>query len=103
MEAFAQIFRELHSEGKHLVIAGCCSSKELSDIVDCLDIPMDSGLIVEIEQPDYETKLAILRSKAEHDRIVLSDECSQSIAATVSNVRELEGALVCWAAHASFT
>lgn len=99
--AFVRIFRQLHSEGKQIVVAGCRSSKELSDIVDGLDIPIESGLIVEIQPPDYETMLAILRRKADRQRIVLSNERSHSIAASVSNVRELEGALTCSEAHAA--
>jgi chromosomal replication initiator protein len=95
--AFVRIFRQLHSEGKQIVIAGCRASKELNDIVDGLDIPIESGLIVEIEQPDDETMLDILHRKANRERIVLSDECAQSIAASVGNIRELEGALACLA------
>jgi chromosomal replication initiator protein len=99
-KAFIQIFRELHSEGKRIVIAGCRSSKELGDLVGDINIS-ELGFIAEIQPPDYETMLAILHRKAEHDAIVLSDKCSHSIAASVSNVRELEGALACSAAHAS--
>lgn len=97
-EEFVRIFRELDGKGKQLVIAGCRSPKESGDIVGCINL-FELGCIVEIQPPDYDTMLAILSRKADRQRIVLSNERSHSIAASVSNVRELEGALTCLAAH----
>jgi len=101
MEVFSEIFGQLHSKGKQLVLAGCRSPKELAEIVYSVNIPIELADVIEIFPPDYETMIAILRRKAERERIMLSEECSQSIATSVGNVRELEGALTCLAAYAS--
>jgi chromosomal replication initiator protein len=63
-----------------------------------------SGLIADIQPPELETRLAILRSKAEHERVVINDQVLEFIAIIVKdNIRELEGALIRVSAYANLT
>jgi chromosomal replication initiator protein len=94
-EEFFHTFEALYGINKQLVIASDRPPKELNDFDDRLRSRFEMGLVVDIQPPDLETKVAILQRKAELEQTVLPMEVALFIAGNVrTNVRELEGALV---------
>ena len=101
-EEFFHTFNTLHNDQKQIVISSDCPPREIPTLEERLHSRFEWGLIADIEPPDLETKVAILKRKAELDGIFLSDEIAIFIASKIkSNVRELEGSLVRLVAIAS--
>lgn len=94
-EMFFHIFNELISKGKQLVFTSDKTPKEIDGIEDRIRTRLSSALPVEIQQPDLETRIAILKKKAIEKDVYLSDDVVNLVAKCVkSNIRELEGCLI---------
>lgn len=94
-EEFFHTFNALHETNKQIVLASDKFPKDIPGLEDRMRSRFEWGLVVEIENPDIETRIAILRSKAEQDDIYLPNEVALFLATNVkNNVRELEGTLL---------
>lgn len=103
-EEFFHTFNTLFESGKQIVLTSEKPPKEIALLEDRLKTRFDMGLSVDIQTPDYETRLAILRKKAEKERYIIDDEILIKIATRVkSNIRELEGVFNKLIAYTSFT
>ncbi|MFN8385453.1 MAG: chromosomal replication initiator protein DnaA [Anaerolineales bacterium] len=93
-EEFFHTFNTLHGQDKQIIVSSDRPPKSLVTLEERLRSRFEWGLTADIQPPDLETRLAILRSKAERTGRQVSDEILESIARRVqSNIRELEGAL----------
>ncbi|MBC7879564.1 MAG: chromosomal replication initiator protein DnaA [Anaerolineales bacterium] len=93
-EEFFHTFNTLHGQDKQIIVSSDRPPKSLVTLEERLRSRFEWGLSADIQAPDFETRLAILRSKAERTGRHISDEILESIAKRVqSNIRELEGAL----------
>jgi chromosomal replication initiator protein len=103
-EEFFHTFNELYDHQKQIVISSDTTPKNTPGLVERLRSRFEWGLMVDIQPPDLETKMAILDKKAEAEGIELPEDVRIFIATkTKSNVRELEGALVKLIAYSSVT
>ena len=103
-EEFFHTFNTLHENGKQIIISSDRPPKEIKLLEDRLKSRFEWGLIADISNPDYETRLAILRKKAQLDNIIIDDDILSDIATKIdSNIRELEGILNKLIANASLT
>tara|TARA_B110000977_G_C11021483_1_gene471515 strand:+ start:83 stop:1483 length:1401 start_codon:yes stop_codon:yes gene_type:complete len=94
-EAFFHTFNTLHDHNKQVVVTSDLPPKQLTGFEDRMRSRFEWGLITDVQAPDLETRIAILRKKAASDRIDVSDEVMEYMASKVSsNIRELEGALI---------
>lgn len=94
-ESFFATFNALHEQGKQVVITSDVSPKLLNSFDERMRSRFEWGLMTDIQAPELETRIAILRKKAENDKIRVSDEILDYMAARISsNIRELEGALI---------
>jgi chromosomal replication initiator protein len=99
---FFHTFNALHQSGKQIVLSCDRPPKELKGLDDRLMSRFQWGLIADIQPPDLETRIAILRKKSADDGIELPDEVIEFLASNVtSNIRELEGCLITLLARAS--
>lgn len=93
-DEFFHTFNDLHTEKKQIVLSSDRPPKELGDIEERIVSRFEWGLVTDIQQPDYETRIAILKKKAEQRRIPVNDDVIAFLAENIpSNIRELEGAL----------
>jgi len=101
-EQFFHTFNTLHQKGKQIVLSSDRSPKEFTGIEERLLSRMQWGLVVDIQPPDLETRMAILQKKAEENKIEMPTEVVQLIAQNITNnIRELEGGLIKLLAYAS--
>jgi chromosomal replication initiator protein len=103
-DEFFHTFNALHETHKQIVLTSDRKPHEISDIADRLRTRFAWGLLADIEPPELEVRIAILRKKAAVEAVVLPDDVALYIATAIkSNVRELEGALIRLAAYASLS
>ena len=103
-EEFFHTFNALHESGKQIILSSDRPPKDIQLLEDRLKSRFEWGLIADIQSPDYETRLAILRKKAQIENINIDDEILSNIATKIdTNIRELEGTLNKLIAKASLT
>ncbi len=103
-EEFFHTFNTLREEGKQIIISSDKPPRDIQFLEDRLKSRFEWGLLADISCPDYETRLAILRKKAQDENIIIDDLILSDIATKIdSNIRELEGVFNKIVARASLT
>jgi chromosomal replication initiator protein len=99
---FFHVFNELTNKNKQLIFTSDKHPKEIYGLEDRIRTRLSGGMVVEIQQPDFETRIAILKSKAQEEDIYLPEDVINLVAKSVKNsVRELEGSLINLGAYSS--
>ncbi|GMV48983.1 MAG: chromosomal replication initiator protein DnaA [Nitrospira sp. OLB3] len=103
-EEFFHTFNTLYEAHKQIVLSSDRFPKDMPDIEERLRSRFEWGLIADLQPPDVETRIAILRKKSEDEKIALPEDVIHFLATTMkNNIRELEGSLVRLGAYASLT
>lgn len=103
-EEFFHTFNHLREAGKQIVMTSDKPPKEIQKLEERLCSRFEGGLVADIQRPDFETRLAILRKKAEFEHLNIDDEILALIAEKIdTNIRELEGSLTRLTAYSSLT
>ncbi len=101
-ESFFHIFNHLHQSGKQIIMSSDRPPRDLAGMQDRLLSRFKWGLTADLQQPDFETRIAIIQKKLQADGIYIKDEVIEYLAHSIdTNVRELEGVIVSLMAHAS--
>ncbi|REG84482.1 chromosomal replication initiator protein DnaA [Algoriphagus antarcticus] len=101
-EMFFHIFNHLHQSKKQIIMTSDCPPRDLKGLEERLLSRFKWGLTADLQMPDFETRVAIIRRKMQSEGIVIPDDVVEYLAYTVdTNVRELEGILISLIAHAS--
>jgi chromosomal replication initiator protein len=101
-EVFFHTFNSLYDTHKQIIVSADCPPREIPTLEERLHSRFEWGLIADIQPPDLETKVAIIKKKAERQNITVPDNVALYIASKIrSNIRELEGALIRLIAYCS--
>ncbi|MGK7388768.1 MAG: chromosomal replication initiator protein DnaA [Candidatus Cyclobacteriaceae bacterium M2_1C_046] len=103
-EIFFHIFNHLHQAGKQIIMTSDCPPRDLKGLQERLLSRFKWGLTADLQQPDYETRIAIIQRKMQNDGIHIPENVLEYLAHSVdTNIRELEGVLISLIAHASLS
>ena len=103
-EIFFHIFNHLHQSGKQIIMTSDCPPRDLKGLEERLLSRFKWGLTADLQQPDLETRIAIIQKKMQADGIDIPENVIEYLAYSVdTNIRELEGVIISLIAHASLT
>lgn len=101
-DEFFHVFNELYKNKKQLIFTSDKHPNKIDGITERIKTRLYWGLVTEVQQPDFETRIAILKQKALDSDIILSDDVANIIAGSIkNNIRELEGSLIKLGAYSS--